>query len=76
MNLYYLYQTDNTDYDTYDACIVAAESEEEAKLITPSDFNSIYGEWACNVKGVNVRLIGMAIEGTEAGLILASYNAG
>jgi hypothetical protein len=37
MNVYLLKQFINTGYDTYDACVVAAESEEEARYISPND---------------------------------------
>lgn len=33
MNLYLLKQEINTGYDTYDSCVVAAESEEDARVI-------------------------------------------
>lgn len=36
MNIYFLSQTENNNYDTYDSCVVIAETEEEAKLIHPS----------------------------------------
>ncbi len=35
MNLYLLTQTANWGYDTYDACVVCAPSEEQAKSIHP-----------------------------------------
>ena len=35
MNIYLLTQDVNVDYDTYDAAIVCAESEEEAVKIHP-----------------------------------------
>ena len=39
MNIYKISQTENQDYCTYDSAIVAAESEEEARNIHPSDKN-------------------------------------
>jgi hypothetical protein len=38
MNIYKLTQSVNDDYDTYDSMVVAAESEQEAKNIHPSDY--------------------------------------
>jgi hypothetical protein len=35
--LWRLLQDENTNYDTYDSCVVAAETEVAAKLITPSN---------------------------------------
>jgi hypothetical protein len=36
MNLYLLTQDANKEYDTFNACIVVADTEEEAKKIHPS----------------------------------------
>lgn len=41
MKLWLLKQTDNNDYDTYDSCVVVAETEEDAKMIHP-DGESVY----------------------------------
>jgi hypothetical protein len=38
MNLYLLSQDVVCGYDTYDSCVVAAESEDEARKIHPSEF--------------------------------------
>jgi hypothetical protein len=78
MKLFQLWQTVNNDYDTYDSAIVAAESEEIAKQMHPS--NGKIGEldlasW-CAVERVKVEYLGEAKEGTKQGLILASFNAG
>ena len=77
MNLYLLTQNENNDYDTYDAIVVAAESEDQARLITPYDrgYYQSFGGWASPDK-VAVELIGESVPGTEAGVILASFNAG
>ena len=37
LNLYLISQSVNNDYDTYDSAVVAAKSEEEARLIYPAD---------------------------------------
>jgi len=83
MNLYLLTQNEVGGYDTYDSCVVAAETEEEAKKIHPSDYvrNNAYdwgkdGTWASSPESVSADLIGIAAEGTETGVILASFNAG
>lgn len=39
MKLFLLTQTQNRGYDTYDSCVVAAQTEEEAKLIHPHGEN-------------------------------------
>lgn len=77
MKLWLLTQTDNRGYDTYDACIVAEDTEEKAKQIHPSfsgDWGS--GTWANSPESVKVSIIGTAKKGTTAGVILASFNAG
>lgn len=38
MKLYLLSQDINDGWDTYDSCVVCAKSEEEARLIHPSEF--------------------------------------
>lgn len=77
----YLSQDIHNGYDTYDSCIVAAESEDEARCIYPSeDVETIWDQgsfaaWAHNPSQVKVKLIGEAIN-CKKGVILASYNAG
>jgi asparagine synthetase A len=86
MNLYLLKQSVNNDWDTYDSVVVAAETEDEAQKIHPSVYNddldwykSInddYSSWAFKLEDVEVIFLGVAKEGTESGVILASFNAG
>jgi hypothetical protein len=85
MNLYLLTQSETKGYDTYDSVVVAAVSEEEARHIPPSlSFNYEtrqydqwpHDEWATTPANVTAKLIGVAAEGVERGVILASYNAG
>lgn len=81
--LYLLSQTDNTGYDTYDSCVVCAESEDRARLIQPG--GEIYSEgephwyassWAVPDK-VSVTLIGQAADNIELNTVVcASFNAG
>lgn len=85
MNLYKLTQAINTDYDTYDSCVVASENAEDAVMIRPDrrigkdDWElCVYGNgaWANYPTEVNCKLIGQAVEGTVRGVILSSFNAG
>jgi hypothetical protein len=79
MNLYLVSQTENCNYDTYDSMVVAAETEEEARNTMPDSFTrwgQSYSEWASSPDKVTVLLIGTAVEGTTAGVICSSYNAG
>ena len=74
MNLYLLRQDENEWYDTYDSCIVVAESEEEAVQISPAGV----GVWAPSPDHVACTLIGKAVDNIEHdnGIVLASFNAG
>lgn len=91
MNLYLLTQDDNYGYDTYDSCIVAAESEEKAKQIDPSGFYKYHdGNWWFQYSSgkeekqshdswasiQNIKVKKIGTTDLPAGLILASYNAG
>jgi len=86
MNLYLLTQHTNGGYDTYDSCVVAATSEEEARQMRPSgetytEFISCpYNkgrewDWA-HPDAVTVTLLGIATPGTSSQVICASFNAG
>lgn len=85
MNLYLISQQANADYDTYDAAVVAAETEEEARHIHPAGYpepvpegganrESDYGTWT-QARNVTVKLIGVSSENVK-GVVLASFNAG
>ena len=88
MNIYKISQEQSNDYDTFDSAIVAANSEDEARLIVP-DFqdednnkdgdyvwNYKFSSWCKSPDYVKVEYIGIAKEGTEKGIILSSFNAG
>lgn len=77
VNLYKIFRDGDVGYDEYDEAIVAAESEDQARNTPPGH---VYGDervsgW-CPVSEVKVALVGIAIEGTEPGVICASFNAG
>jgi len=81
MNLYLLGQTEQGGYDTYDAVVVAAKNEDEARKIRPdsndwTEETYVHGSWASSPDKVIVILIGKAVKGTEQGVILSSFNAG
>ena len=76
MNLYLISQDTNNDYDTYDSAVVAAESEDIAQTIHPGNKAwAAMPDWT-DAENVSVELIGIAKEGTEQGVICASFNAG
>lgn len=81
MNLYLLFQNENDRYDTYDSCVVIAESEELAKLIHPNG-DKWNGEWEqfgnyswAHPDNVKVKLLGTSVDSKEQ-VVLASFNAG
>jgi hypothetical protein len=45
LNLYLISQSVNNDYDTYDSAVVAAASEEEARLIYPDNWGTNKNTW-------------------------------
>jgi len=81
MKLWRISQTENDYYDFYDSAIVAAESEEEAKMINPEggriDSAKTSYSWVNSPDEVTAEYIGEAAEGITAGdVICASFNAG
>jgi hypothetical protein len=77
MKLWLIDQDENGEYDTYDSAVVAAETENEARKTHPSGKNKQWSrDWASCPEKVQVRYIGEAASGIEAGVILASFNAG
>ena len=77
MNLYFVWQDENNDYDTYDSFVVCAENEEEAKNTHPDgDVNWRSCTWASSPEKVKCELIGTASDNAERGIVIASFNAG
>lgn len=92
MNLYKIERQSTGGYDTYDEAVVAALSEDEACRISPNGWQvwldekgwvrkstmepeNYHGDWT-SPNDVTVTLIGKAKAGTEASVIVASFNAG
>ena len=79
MNLYYI-TADLHGYDVYYGAIVAAETKEDAANMHPSNgealTDSYNSGWVETINEVTVELIGVAIEGTEKGVILSDFHAG
>jgi hypothetical protein len=79
MNLYKISQTEKEDYDTYDAAIVAASTEEVARNVHPfvGGWESSVGTWASSPCNVVVEFIGATTNDYYDGeIILSSFNAG
>jgi hypothetical protein len=75
----------NNGWDTYDSAIVAAPDEATARTIHPSGYGPVDATFEPGLyqdftwvpsERVVAKLIGVASEGTEQGLILASFKAG
>lgn len=75
MNLYLIAQAVNQDCDTYDAAVVCAESEDDARLVKPYQGIVLAESWA-PVDKVEVKFLGTADPSVEPGIVLASFNAG
>lgn len=89
MKLWKISQEVNTDYDTFDSAIVAAETEEAARNTHPSEYvpenwptgpfdtlgYDTLSSWAIPAK-VKVKYIGEAAPDIPAGVVLSSFNAG
>ena len=74
LKIYRISQTVNQEDNTYDAAIVAAENEGEARRTLLSNRNTWPDEWA-NPSDVRVEEIGVANKDIKKGVILASFNA-
>lgn len=82
MNLYLISRNapGKKEWDYYDSAVVAAESEEAARMIRPDgrDWDDNNGSWASDPKFVSVVQIGVVtnseVEADE--VVLASFNAG
>lgn len=70
MNLYKIEREDHVGFEEYDAWIVAAETEQDARsFITPGEEGPEIWETAPCL------LIGLAAAEVQAGTILGSFNA-
>jgi hypothetical protein len=79
-NLYLVSRTNKTSYDEYDAIVVCAKSPKEARYTHPDDKDwngteEYYSSWQ-NAEELDVKLLGVADDTVEEGVVLASYNAG
>lgn len=79
MKLWLISQDENSGYDTFDSAVVAAETEDAARVTMPSEceeFGKAYSAWCSAADKVKVELIGEATPETKPGVIVASFNAG
>ena len=73
MNLYLISQTFSRDYDAYDAAVVCAESEQDARLTKPVEY--VFESMWAPADAVEVKFLGPADPSVEAGVVLASFKA-
>ena len=80
MKLWLISQDKNNGYDTYDSAVVAADTDTEAKMMHPFNGEDIkpepWSDWVGEPEQVACEYIGEAKDGTQKGVICASFNAG
>lgn len=76
MNLYLVSRTDRVGYDEYDSMVVAAENEDDARLMKPYNADGYdWQDWTDHPETLTVELIGTALDNTSR-VVITSYNAG
>ena len=76
LKLWLISQNEHVGLDSYDSAVVAAKTEEEARLINPDGEWKLYSAWCSSPDKVHVEYLGIATEGVEPGIVLSSFNAG
>ena len=83
MNLYLISQDINEDYDTYDAAVVAAENEDDARKIHPDGISEEewkgqdwWDTWVKYTERGKIKVEHIGVTNKKRGIILASFNAG
>lgn len=77
MKLYLISQDVNNGYDTWNAFVVCAKNEEDAKTVRELDpVDEFYGGWVKDTNDIKVEYLGNAKPGSKRGIILESFNAG
>jgi len=80
LRLYKIWQDENNDYDTYDSAVVVAADEDAARGTHPYNYGTMdplkFGDLWAPIEKIKVQFLGPAAPGIEAGVIVASFNAG
>ena len=82
MKLWQVSSKRDFNYDEFDAAIIAAETETDAAMTHPDGGGRIDNArgsedcWPTDPAGVTVKFLGEAAGDVQAGVILASFNAG
>lgn len=74
MNIYYISQNVNNEWDTYESAVVAAPDENTARNMHPSGDDDYTTEMWCEPKDVIVKYLGEAAEGIAQGVICAEFS--
>ena len=75
MHIYHLVNHTNVPYDSYDAFVIIATSEEKARAIAneeSADEGRLWGEREL----ASCTVIGRARSGASEGIVVGSFNAG
>ncbi|MCP4397775.1 MAG: hypothetical protein GY801_10815 [bacterium] len=83
MKLFLIEQSQNDNYDTYDAAVVIAENEEEARNMDPStgeqmekeDWRREISNWCSSPNHVSVKFLGESVD-SKKGIVCSSFHAG
>lgn len=78
MKIFLLEQSENSQFDYYESCVVIAKNKEEAAKMHPEGFDAKRGlfyddQWASSVKNVKVTELGEAHPSQKKTVVLASY---
>ncbi len=80
MKLWLVTQDEATGYDTYDAMVVAAATEADARAMHPAGYAAHEWDgcstWCSSPDKAKVECLGDADGAVGPGVILASFNAG
>lgn len=79
LKLYLISQSENNGYETYDSAVVAAYSEDEARMYNPDVGgwkDNRFTAWCYSPEQVRVIYLGVAASYVEPGEVLSSFNAG
>jgi hypothetical protein len=76
--IWFISQTANRGYETFDGAVVIADTEQDARNISPEGhWDNRYSSWAPTPDHVSAMYIGEAAPDQKVGsVVLSSFNAG
>jgi hypothetical protein len=81
VKLFLIEQSENSDYETYDAAVVIAENEEEARNMNPATGEKMTKQewadsfWCFSSQNVRVTYLGESVD-NKKGLVCTSFSTG